>query len=604
LARPAVLFIDPDAGNTARLAELSHGLAAEGYEAVPVSDLALGLRLAQGLGEALVVTTTKTLAESPDPEALISELHAGGRRTLVLLGEKPEEEEGLPETVSFLSVGGLDLREIERRLLLVLLGREVGAEPDVRLESLVGDLAQTPFLELLRGLHRAKTSGRIELRGGQVWLERGEVVAAVAGAVEGIKAFCRLGRMHEGPFQLFPSEMVPDHSIQEDLSSLIITAIEDSLGEFPDARARLEVRPGSEPLSPAAPPLQQQILEMARRGATLQEVLDGLPVRDGEIVQELLTLEERGVLARREPRLPKVQIVTDSTADLPSDVVQAHGIAVVPLTVAFGKEVFRDRVDIQPGQFYKKLTESKAHPVSSPPSPSDFAGRYREWLAQGHEVVSLHISSKLSKTFEHASAAAAEVNGSGGIGGVGGVGGGLAVVDTGQVSAALGMLVLFAARMAARNETAGIIQQRLLDMAPRIHTLFVVDTLEFLARSGRIGKARALVGSLLGIKPILGMLDGEVAPMDRVRGGRAAHPRILEILHKQVDRKRPVFAGISHANAPVWADRLRALVRDQFQVAELIQTEIGPVVGANVGPGVVGVCLFQPGEDEIDWIAP
>jgi DegV family protein with EDD domain len=586
VARPAVLLIDPV---PERLEELSHGLAANGYEAVPVSDLALGRRFAKGLDEALIVTTTRVVAESPDPQALIAELHAGGRRTLVLLGAHAAEEEGLPETVSFLAMEGQTLVEIERRLLLVLLGREVGAEPDVKLESLVGDLAQTPLLELLRGLNRAQTSGRIELRGGQIWLDRGEVVAASAGPVEGLKAFCRLGRMHEGPFQLFFGEPIPQRNIEEELSSLIITAIEDSLGEFPDPRARLEL--GSS-VSGTVTPLQKQILELAQGGATLQEVLDGLPARDGEIVQELLTLEERGMLARRDPN-PRVQIVTDSTADLPSDIVQAYGIAVVPLTVAFGKETFRDRVDIQPGQFYKMLATNKTHPKSNPPSQADFSERYREWLAQGHEVVSLHISAKLSKTFEHASAAADEVDGAGTA---------LSVVDTGQVSAALGMLALFAARMAARNETAATIRERLLDMAPRIHTLFVVDTLEFLAKGGRIGKAQALMGGLLGIKPILGMVDGEVAPVDRVRGGRAAHPRILELLHKRVEKDRPVIAGISHANAPVWADRLRALVREQFQVAELIQTEVGPVVGANVGPGVVGVCLFQPRGEEMAWI--
>jgi DegV family protein with EDD domain len=595
LARPAVLLIDPE---PARLEELSHGLAAEGYEVVPVSDLAMGRRFARGLGEALIVTTTGMMAGSPEPAALLAELHAGGQRTLVLLGDRPEEEEGLPETVSFLNVGGLALLEIERRLLLVLLGREVGAEPDTKLESLVGDLTQTPLLELLRGLHRTTVSGRIELRGGQVWLERGEVVAAIAGGVGGtllgIKAFCRLGRMHEGPFQLFPGDLVPERTIQAPLSSLIITAIEDSLGEFPDARARLEARLGPSFLSATFNPLQQQILDLAQAGASLQEVLDGLPARDGEIVQELLVLEERGLLARRDPR---VQIVTDSTSDLPSDLVRAYGIAVVPLTVAFGKERLRDRVDIQPGQFYKRLTQDKVHPVSSPPTQEELAGRYREYLSQGHDVVSLHLSSRLSKTFEHASAAAEEVNGNGD-------GRTLAVVDTGQVSVALGMLVLFAARMASRNETAETIRQRMLDMAPRIHTLFLVDTLEFLAKGGRIGKARALLGGLLGIKPILGVDKGEVVPVDQVRGGRAAHPRILEILHKRVDRNRPVVAGISHANAPVWADRLRALVRDQFQIAELIQTEVGPVVGANVGPGVVGVCLFQPREEERGWIVP
>lgn len=596
MARPPVLIIDPD---TARLSELSHGLAADGYEAVPVSDLAMGRRFAKGLGEALIVTTTGLIAGSPEPEALMAELHAAGRRTLVLLADRPEEEEGLPETVSFLAVGGLSLLEVERRLLLVLLGREIGAEPDTRLESLVGDLAQTPLLELLRGLHRAGTSGRVDLRGGQIWLERGEVVAASSGPTQGIKAFCRMGRMSEGPFQIFPGALVPERTLQEPLSFLIITAIEDSLGEFPDTRARLALQdsPLDPDLAPTAyTPLQRQILDMARSGAALQQVLDELPARDGEIIQELLTLEERRVLVRQQP---KVRIVTDSTADLPADLVAAYGITVVPLTVAFGKETYRDRIDLQPGQFYKMLTQSKAHPVSSPPTPADFAQRYREQLAGGHEIVSLHISSRLSKTFAHASAAAADIAE---IDGGGANQPAIALIDTGQVSASLAMLTLFAARLSARNETAETIRARLLEIAPRLHTLFVVDTLEFLAKGGRIGKARALLGGLLGIKPILGMVDGEVAPVDRVRGGRAAHPRILEILHKRVDRRQPVIAAISHANAPVWADRLRALVRDQFQVAELIQTEIGPVVGANVGPGVVGVCVFQPTEEERGWL--
>src|SRR4029077_20188045 len=163
----------------------------------------------------------------------------------------------------------------------------------------------------------------------------------------------------------------------------------------------------------------------------------------------------------------------------------------------------------------------------------------------------------------------------------------VSVVDSGQVSLGLGLLALFAARMAARNETAAEIRRRLLAMAPRIHTLFVVDTLESLARGGRIGRARALLGGLLGIKPILGMVEGEVAPVDRVRGGRAAHPRMLEILKGRVDVSLPVIAGVSHGNAPAWADRLEKLVREAFPVSELIQAEGGPAVGRPPGPGGV-----------------
>jgi DegV family protein with EDD domain len=602
-ARPTVLLIDPEAG---RLRELGNRLAAEGYEVVPIGDPARAHRFAEGLAAAVIVTTTATLKAGVDPATLAG----GAARTVVVLGDiaaSAAEEAALPAEVSFLAVGGLEGAEVARRLLLVLLGHELGAVPDAALASLVGDLAQTPLIELLRGFDAAATSGRIDLRGGSLLLQRGQVIAAAAGAAHGLKAFCRLGRLHEGPFRFVPGELPARREIEEDLDALVLAAIEDSLGEFPDPRVRLEVEIGPSFFASSFAPLQQRILGSAQRGATLRQILDGLPDRDGEIVQEVLRLEERGFLVRREPA---VQIVTDSTADLPADLAGAHGIDVVPLTVAFGTESFRDRVDLQPGQFYALLQSKKAHPATSPPTGDQFAGRYAEWLSQGHDVVSIHLSSRLSKTCDNAGAGATAAlarngaNGANGGGGQGNAAPTVSVVDSGQVSLGLGLLALFAARMAARNESAPEIRRRLLNLAPRIHTLFVVDTLEYLARGGRIGRARALVGGLLGIKPILGVVEGEVAPVDRVRGGRAAHPRILEILKGRVDPGRPVIAGVSHGNAPAWADRLEKLLREAFAVSELIQAEVGPVVGTHAGPGVVAISLFQPMGDEAALIAP
>lgn len=229
----------------------------------------------------------------------------------MVLGDRPEDEAALPEAAAFLSVGGLEAPEIARRLLLVLLGREIGAAPDASLSTLVGDLAQTPLIELLRGLDAAGTSGRIDLRGGSLLLQRGVVIAAAAGPARGLKAFCRLGRLHEGPFRFVPGELPARREIEEGLDALVLAAIEDSLGEFPDPRVRLEVELGPGFFASPFSPLQQRILGAAQRGATLRQILDGLPDRDGEIVAEVLRLEERGFLVRREPA---VQIVTDSTA--------------------------------------------------------------------------------------------------------------------------------------------------------------------------------------------------------------------------------------------------------------------------------------------------
>jgi DegV family protein with EDD domain len=612
VARPTVLLLEPRAE---RLRDLSHRLTAEGYEVVPLADFAKAQRFVAGLEEAVVVVSAAALATPPGaggggeggPAEALAGLTAPGR-TLVVLGDRPADEEGLPEAAAFLAVGGLDVQEVTRRLFLVLLGREIGVEPDARLASLVGDLEVTPLLELLRALEGAGASGRIELRGGTLLVDRGAVATATAGPARGLKAFCRLGRLHEGPLRIVPlapgdPNLEPvDREIAEDLNTLILAAIEDSLGEFPDPRSRLEIDLKPAFFTTPFTAVQQQILSLAQRGTTLQQILDALPDRDGEIVQEMLRLEDLGLIVRRLP-VAAAQIVTDSTSDLPADLARAHGIAVVPLTVAFGKEVFRDRIDLQPGRFYALLGERKEHPASSPPAREDFLPRYREPLARGSDVLSLHISAKLSKTVENAAAAAtaelAEPPRTGETRPRR-----ITVLDTGQVSLGLGLLALFAARLAARNEPAERIARRMRDMAPRIHTLFVVDTLEFLARGGRIGKAQAFLGGLLRVKPILGVADGEIVPLDRVRGGRNVQPRLLELLEQRIDRKRPLVAGICHANAPAWADTLERLLRERLQIAELIQAEVGPVVGANAGPGAVGLMAFQPTEEEMRWIAP
>jgi DegV family protein with EDD domain len=597
MARPTVLLLDPQAD---RLRELSHHLTAGGYEVVPLADAAKGRRFAQGLGAVLTVATSEALAGLPDAAELMAELASaqnGSDRALVVLGRRAEEEESLPEAASFLVTAGLGAEEVARRLRLVLLGREVGLEPDATLTSLIGDLSHAPLIDLLRGFATAGLSGRVDLRGGTLLLDRGQVVAAAAGPAQGIKAFCRLGRLHEGPVRLVPDQTLGEaadtpREIREDLGTLILAAIEDSLGDLPDPRSRLEIDLKPAFFTTTFTAVQQQILGLAQRGATVQQVLDEVPARDGEIAQEILRLTETGVLVRKEAEA-QVRIVTDSTSDLPPDLARSHGITVVPLTVAFGQEVFRDRVDLQPGQFYQMLARRKEHPASSPPPIDDFLPRYRDLLDRGNDVVSLHLSARLSKTFESAGAAAtAELARTGGQRRC-------AVLDTGQVSLGLGLLALFAARMAARNEPADRIIRRIREMAPRVHTLFAVDTLEYLARGGRIGRAKALLGGLLRIKPILGVVDGEVAPVGQARGGRNVQPRLLELLLERIDPKRPLIVAVAHADVPAWADRLEKLLREKLQIAELLQTEVGPVVGANVGPGVVGLAAFQPAEGEI-----
>lgn len=610
MTRPSVLLVEPDAGLRK---EISTGLARFGYEVVPAVDTREGVRFAEGLGPLMMVADTggAGLGEGGLLES-IPALARGGDQVLVLLGRTEQDESTLPRAVRYLPVDGLASDEMVRRLRLVLLGQELGVETDPGLESLVGELDQTPPLELIRGLHRAGFTGQVEMPAGEVRLSEGEVTAATARPlgsryrpVGGLKAFCRLGRQRQGTFHARPVETMPEaaggEAIGRKVEDLVIRAVEDAtLGEVPHPRSRLRVELGPDFFSATFSASQQRILELAQKGIAVGGLLDSLGETDGVLLADLRSLEEAGVLAVEEPEA-RLYVVTDSSADLPTDLARSHGIEVVPLTVRFGDKVYRDGIDLRPKQFYEMLETVADHPVTAPPTVGDFEPRYRD-LLQRRDVVSLHLSEKMSQTVVHARQAAtaagkavprredgaAEID----------------VVDGRVVSLGLGLLALCAARMAARDLSADEVTRRIEELKGRMGILFVVDTLEYLRRGGRIGAAQAWFGKMLGIKPILGVADGEVVPVDRVRGGRAAHPRILELMSERLEADRPLIAGVAHAKAPVWADRLGKLIADRFQLAEMISAEMGPTVGAHAGPGTVGVTWLQPTDDELELLTP
>jgi len=605
MSRPSVLVVDPEA---VRRKEISTGLTGFGYEVVPTVGVEEGIRFAETLGPGVVVMP---LALAKDGEGTIAErFGATGRtaeHTLLLLGGTVEEGKELPEEVLFLQADGLPPEDLVRRIHLVLLGREIGVEPDSDLESLVGDFALIPFLELVRAASRTGVSGRIVCASGEITLDQGEVVAASAGTARGIKAFLRLSHLDAGPFWLWlrqpasPEQESELREIRQDLKSLVFLALEDRVHDAPDPRTRARVQLGPSFFEARFNPRQQELLAVLPGCVTVGRVLDALPgSTDGEIVRDLIGLREMGIVALEEPE-ELVRVVTDSTSDLPPEVAREHGIHVLPVLVLFGDRVYHDGVDLKAKEFYEMLEKGPVHPRTNPTPKADFLDVYRS-LAPQKDIVSVHISEKLSQTVVHAREAAAE-----GLPQYQQMRGeaervALHVVDSRSASLGLGMLTLFAARMARRGIEPDGIVDRLESMRDRLHVLFAVDTLEYLARGGRIGKARAIMGNLLGIKPILGVVDGEIVPVDRVRGGRAAHPRLIELFRERIDPKKPVLVTIAHAKAPVWADRLRGLIEKNFQVKELLIAEMGPVVAANAGPGTVGAGIFQPTEEELRWI--
>ena len=273
-----------------------------------------------------------------------------------------------------------------------------------------------------------------------------------------------------------------------------------------------------------------------------------------------------------------VAIVTDSTADLPPDLARLRQITVVPLTLNFDGQSLLDGVDIRPDEFYRRLHSVTTHPTTSQPSPGRFADVYKSLLADHDSVVSIHISQKLSGTYESARQAAAMTDTNR-----------VRVIDSELVSMSLGLITLAASSLAASGKDAAAIEAKVLEMRPSIQTYFSVATLEFLRRGGRIGNASALVGSVLQVKPVLCIRDGLVTPLERVRTFDRALNRVVE-LTREVDRGHGVCVIVGHADAEADAERIG---RELDAIAETLMIQpLGPVVGAHAGPGVVGVGCY------------
>jgi DegV family protein with EDD domain len=274
-------------------------------------------------------------------------------------------------------------------------------------------------------------------------------------------------------------------------------------------------------------------------------------------------------------------IVLDSTADFPEAPSRFPNWRIVPLYVRFGDESFRDYVDLAAGDFYERLRAADELPTTSQPTPGDFLAVY-EALAGYERVLSLHISGRLSGTASSARTAAEQA------------GDRVRVIDSETASVAISMLALAIQRRLERGTTDEEIDALVAGHHRDAHLLFTVDTLEYLAKGGRIGKARAMAGQLLHIKPILSIRDGEVLPIKRVRGNAKAFATFVEEFRAASSDSPGLRVGIAHADAPERAEALTTMVRRERPNAQLeLVTMLGPVVGTHAGPGTVGFFWYD-----------
>ena len=280
--------------------------------------------------------------------------------------------------------------------------------------------------------------------------------------------------------------------------------------------------------------------------------------------------------------LENTAIVLDSTSDFPEAAERFPNVRVVPLYVRFGDETFRDFVDLSPSEFYERLQGASTLPTTSQPTPQDFLSAYAS-LAGYERIYSIHLSAKLSGTYQSASLAAEEAGPER-----------IRLVDTGTVSLANAMLALALERRLESGTTEAEVDALVEGFRRDARVVFTVGTLEYLQRGGRIGRAQALAGSLLNVKPILTIEDGVVVPIGRVRGRQKALEEFARVFEAGTEDRPGLRTAIAHAAAPEWIEVIEDLVRKVRPQAEIeLVATLGAVVGTHGGPGVVGFFWWQ-----------
>ncbi|MDD3264605.1 MAG: DegV family protein [Dehalococcoidales bacterium] len=276
-----------------------------------------------------------------------------------------------------------------------------------------------------------------------------------------------------------------------------------------------------------------------------------------------------------------VKIVTDSTSDITRDLALSLGVTVVPLTVFFGKESFLDRVEMSTDEFYKRLV-GDVFPTTTQPSPGVFAEVYNQLAQETNEIVVIVISGRLSGTYQSALHATSMIKKKGIK---------VEVIDSRNVAMSLGLLVIDAANKAKSGASFDDVVSSVKNNIPRVHPYMYFDTLKYLAKGGRVGKAQGLVGSILSIKPIVTLDDGEVSPVARVRSKKAG----LDHLYKFVQGYGDNIQGLAveYANTSEDADLLIERLAELYPKEKIIRSVVSPVLGTYMGPNVVGVFVLE-----------
>jgi DegV family protein with EDD domain len=278
---------------------------------------------------------------------------------------------------------------------------------------------------------------------------------------------------------------------------------------------------------------------------------------------------------------PKIAIVTDSSAYIPENALKGLDLTIIPVWLIWDEQRFRDGVDIDPATFYQRLKSSKTLPTSSQPSPGEFVELYKSLAQDADIILNVLVSSKISGTIASAESAQnylPDID--------------IRIVDSQSSSMGLGLVVLAAARAVAEGQSVDQAIKAAEDLRDKLNFLFMVDTLEFLHRGGRITGGKRLLGSALQIKPILQFKDGLIQPCSQARTKGKAIAQLMEIADQRLDGKQVVEAAVVDVDAPSTGDKVANMITERFTPTTIHRSTVSPVVGTHVGPGAIGVAIY------------
>jgi DegV family protein with EDD domain len=276
-----------------------------------------------------------------------------------------------------------------------------------------------------------------------------------------------------------------------------------------------------------------------------------------------------------------MKIVTDSTADLSKDLVEKLGVTIVPLTIHLGDKSWTDYYDIEPDAYYAMLRSSKAFPTTAQPSPQDFIDAFAPHVTKGEPILSIHLTGRLSGTYQSALLARSRFPEAR-----------IEVIDSLSSSMGLAMMVLACTEQASQGASFETVVESVRQMVKRMETFFSVDSLEYLRRGGRIGKAQALVGTLMKIKPILKVVDGEVHPYEKVRTTEKLLDRYVELVESAVLQHGPVRVALTESDNGSVMDTLVERLEKIPGVSLVFRGKSGGVITSHVGPGLLGLAFM------------